>query len=72
MPEQFLWIKFLKKYINIDYDHRDYVTYKNIILTERTFANNLVLLEKEKLGIEALKYDLFTKGDVRNCFSFDE
>jgi hypothetical protein len=72
VPEQFLWIGFIKKYICINCNHREHITSENIELTEKTFANNLILLEKEKLGIESLKANLFNQADPENCFSFDE
>ena len=73
MPEQFLWIGFLKKYIkDLHCEHRDHINAKNIILTEKTFANNFVLASNEQLGINSFMYNLFNKGVPETCFTHDD
>lgn len=73
MPEQYLWINTVKKYIkDIDCEHRDQITDKNTVLTEQTFAHNLVFASKKELGVDSFKYNLFTKGIPQNCFTHQD
>lgn len=73
MPEQSLWIAFLQKFIpDIYCKHRDDINPKNIMLTEKSFACNLILATKEKIGIETEKKKLFSKGVPETCFSMED
>lgn len=73
MPEQSIWMGFIKKYIaDLDCRHRDDITEKNIILTEKTFANNLVLYSSDDLGVCASSQTLFSKGIPENCLTHED
>jgi hypothetical protein len=52
-----IWLTFLRKYGSIDCEHYCDCTPRNIWLTELTIANNLVLVEPERLGVRSQKYD---------------
>ena len=70
-PEQWLWVEFLKKHIS---DHSQLpedcadISEKTILLTEKTFAANLVLLSKEQIGLKSGKPNVYTH-EPENCFS---
>ena len=69
--ESYIWFKFLKKFIKLDFDHLSDITKRNIELTERSFANNLTIVHPEKLGIRNLKTDLGL-GYFQYCYSTDD
>lgn len=73
MPEQFIWIGFLKKYIrHLFCEHRDDINCVSIITTEKTFANNFVFVDRKNLGIDSYKKELFIKGIPENCYTWFE
>ena len=73
MPEQSIWIGFLKKHIqDIDCICRDHITKNNIVLTEKSFANNLVFCSADQLGIGTYKVGLFQKGIPENCLTHQD
>ena len=73
MPEQSIWMGFLQKHIrDLDCICRDHVTEKNTVLTESSFANNLVLCSAEQLEIGTYKTNLFSKGIPENCITHQD
>ena len=68
--EQYIWSQFLKKYIDFKFEDMFDITDKNIELTEKTFANNLVILSKKQYGIIFLKGD-YVK-DNHNLYDYYE
>jgi hypothetical protein len=56
--ENYIFSSFLRKKVNIRFEHLCDVSNDNLLLTEKYFANNLVVLHPKKLGIRGLKTDL--------------
>jgi len=70
MPEQTIWMGFVKKHVaDLDCSCRDHLTPKNIEITERTIANNVSLYSYENLEIDTFSENLFKKGIPENCFT---
>lgn len=63
-PEQYIWLNFLKKYKEINFEHRSNVTPENIYLTELSIANNLIVIPFERLNIFWLKAPSNKTSDV--------
>ena len=60
--EQHITINFLKKYINLEFDHAYDYDLKNIILTEKILSSNFVVLNTNQISIKSLKYPNVTKN----------
>lgn len=74
-PEQFIWINFLKKnLINVDVKHYLDNTEENIFITEKSFANNLVILDYAQSGINFNKFDpyLYARGEFTEPYTHKE
>lgn len=56
--ENYIWSNFLRKFVKIEFENLADLSEVNIELTEKSFANNLVIVHPEKLGIENLKTNL--------------
>lgn len=56
--ENYIWSNFLRKFLEIKFENLADLSEGNIDLTEKSFANNLVIAHPEKLGIENLKTNL--------------
>ncbi len=70
MPEQAIWMGFLKQHMPRLYcEHRDDVNAKNIFYTEQSIANNTVILSPVQIGLASCKKDMFAKGSRENCYS---
>ena len=66
-PEQYIWLHFLNyKYCENFMDNND----RAIIDTQISFANNVVLLSPQQLGINSLKKRVFIKGHPQSCYSY--
>lgn len=60
--EQYLWVAFIKKNVELDFDNCFDIKKNNIEISEKIFANNLVLAEPYNLGINSYKHvDYFKK-----------
>ena len=71
MPEQTIWMGFLKQHIpDLFCEHRDDVNKKNILYTEKSIVNNTVILSPVQLGLASSKKDMFSKGTGENCYSY--
>ncbi|PIP82768.1 MAG: hypothetical protein CO113_03415 [Elusimicrobia bacterium CG_4_9_14_3_um_filter_62_55] len=55
--ESYIWYSFCKKRLNIEFDHLCDTSHNNVEISEKTFANNLVVLTPSQLGIVSLKYE---------------
>lgn len=61
IPEQYIWINFLKKNgVQFDFEHITDINKKNIDLSELSLVNNLTVIDYEDFGIKFLKYDPYT------------
>jgi hypothetical protein len=58
IPEQYIWTTFLRKNgIYFDFKYFTDISPKNLMLSELSFANNIIIVDYEKFGIEFLKFD---------------
>ena len=58
-PEQYIWLSLLRRHgCTVRCEHQWDLSLENLELTERSFANNLILLEPERIGIRSLKHRL--------------
>lgn len=65
-PEQYVWLSFLRKYVNVPCEHQwDYGEH-NRELHELALANNLILLHPREIGIQFTKY----RFGILNWISF--
>lgn len=62
--EQYVWTSFLRKHGELRFDHRTDLSHDAITVSELTMANNLVIVEPERLGIRFLKYPLDRRDRV--------
>ena len=53
--EQYIWSKFLQKYVDFEFKDMFDVSPENIYLTEISFANNLLILSDKQYGLKFLK-----------------
>lgn len=66
IPEQHIWISCLKKNgVPIDCGYFSDDRKENILMSDLSFANNVVIMDYEKSGIQFLKYDPY-KHDNRS------
>ena len=70
-PENYIWYSFCKKYYKIEFEHLCDISNNNIKISEKTFANNLVILNPWQLGIVSLK-NPFKCYYRYNMYSFKE
>lgn len=56
-PEQYIWVTFLKKFMNINFDNMFDITEDNIEMTNISFANNLVIISDKDYGIKFIKWN---------------
>lgn len=72
IPEQYIWTSFLRKNgEKFKFDFFSDVTGFNIMLTELSFANNLIILDYENSGIKFLKFNPY-KFDYTKQYSFND
>lgn len=57
-PEQYLWLCLLRKQGAVTLEHQWDLTGQNLEQTERSFANNLIFLEPQRIGIRSLKHGI--------------
>ena len=50
-PEQYIWTKFLSKYVSITLNAKDDISNNNIELSEKYFANNCIFLNARQAGV---------------------
>ena len=55
-PEQYIWTSCIKKFGNIHFEHGRDNRKENVYLTELIIANNVVLLDRNQMGIEFWKF----------------
>ena len=59
-PEQYIWLTFLRKHMDVRCDYQWDLDAKAIEGTERTFASNLVLISPKQAGLSFEKYPTYT------------
>lgn len=70
-PESYLWYSFCKKHLDIKFDHLCDISNNNIEISERIFANNLVVLKPSQLGIVSLK-NKYVYSYLYHMYTFTE
>ena len=71
--EQYIWIAFLKNYIEFNFDHCFDIGNGNIELSERLFANNVIMLEAHDIAYTSLKHkNLRQRFDLSLMYSHQE
>lgn len=69
--ESYIWYSYCKKYLSINFDHLCDVSNDNIVISENIFANNLIVLNPQQLGIISLKKKL-SHSYQYNMYTFKE
>jgi hypothetical protein len=70
--EQYVWTGFIKKFINIDFEHTWDVSDNNRLLTDKIFANNSIILDLSKWQLESIKYKKIRTVDWVSFYSHNE
>lgn len=71
--EQYIWIAFLKKYVDLNFEHCFDVNRGNIELSELIFANNVIMLEAHKISYKSLKHkNLRKRFDLSLMYTHNE
>ncbi len=55
-PEQLLWLGFLRKHVQLPFEHFNDVTPTSELLSELSIANNVVIVERDQFGVELPKF----------------
>lgn len=68
--EQHIWSSFIKKHYQLNFEHQNDVDNNNIEISERIFANNVIILDSHLWGIKSLKHPNYILDDSnRGYFS---
>ncbi len=71
--EQYIWVAFLRRFIDLDFEHCFDIAHGNIELSEQIFANNSVLLDAVQIGYDSYKHEnLLTHFDLAFMYSHYE
>jgi hypothetical protein len=71
--EQYIWVAFLKKFIDLKFEHCFDICDGNIELSEIIFANNVIMLEAHKIRYKSLKHkDLRKSFDLSLMYTHNE
>ncbi len=72
IPEQYIWISFLKKNgLEFKFDYFTDISNYNIMVTELSFANNLIISDYEESGVKFLKFNPY-KFDYTAQYRFND
>jgi hypothetical protein len=55
-PEQLLWLGFVRKHVEVPFDHFNDVTPTSQLVSELSIANNAVIVERDRFGVELPKF----------------
>jgi hypothetical protein len=55
-PEQLLWLGFVRKHVEVPFEHFNDVTPTSELLSELSIANNAIIVERERFGVELPKF----------------
>lgn len=56
-PEQYIWVSFLRKYLNVPFEFYSEVSSYLLKLSEKALVNNFVVMNPWQLGIQVDKFD---------------
>ena len=72
LPEQWIWSSFLRKNgVDLKFEYFTDISSANVEITEKSFANNLIILDYPTYGIKFLKYDPY-KWDFSKQFTHSD
>ncbi len=72
LPEQYIWINFLKqKNITVSLQHFAHINKDLLLQSEKSFANNLLIVDYKDYGIKFLKYNPY-KWDYSSQYTHQE
>jgi WavE lipopolysaccharide synthesis len=55
-PEQLLWLGFVRKHVEVPFEHFNDVTPTSELVSELSIANNATIVERERFGVELPKF----------------
>ncbi len=55
-PEQLLWLGFVRKHVQVPFEHFNDVTPTSELVSELSIANNAIILERDQFGVELPKF----------------
>jgi hypothetical protein len=55
-PEQMLWLGFLRRHIDVPFEHRSDITPQSILIAEQFVANNLIIVDPDEFGVEIPRF----------------
>jgi WavE lipopolysaccharide synthesis len=70
-PENYVWTEFLKKHLSFPFEHSSDNRKSNIELSEASFANNLVILSNEQIGLVSRKHAL-TRASMYRMYTHED
>lgn len=56
-PECYIWSSYLKKYLDLTFNHTSDNSSENVAISEWIFANNTIIYSAYQLGFKSLKYE---------------
>jgi hypothetical protein len=68
-PENYVWSNFVKKFMEIKFDHSSDASEENIVLSERVFVSNLLVVSRGQINIRWLKSKVNLKN-LNTMYSF--
>jgi hypothetical protein len=70
-PEDYIFSSWIKKYFPIDYEYTGHNLKNNLEISESIIANNLLIVDENRIGIESLKYPL-SLVNISHVYSFSD
>lgn len=55
-PEQLLWLGFVRKHVEVPFEHFNDVTPTSELVSELSIANNTIIVERDQFGVELPKF----------------
>ncbi len=55
-PEQLLWLGFVRKHVQVPFEHFNDVTPTSQLLSELSIANNAIIVDRDQFGVELPKF----------------
>ena len=55
-PEQLLWLGFVRKHVQVPFEHFNDVTPRTELISELSIANNAIIVDREQFGVELPKF----------------
>jgi WavE lipopolysaccharide synthesis len=55
-PEQLLWLGFVRKHVQVPFEHFNDVTPASQLVSEQSIANNAIIVDREQFGVDLPKF----------------